>query len=521
MIMRNAIITAALLIIPAVATAELLPGGSCELSEGVRLKKTPGGKRGVLVRKGTAVEIRGRDGDWYEVIAGDEAGFAKAAWLEKICAPTTPTPDEPSPPPEPDPAVAAPEEPSAPEPPPEPAVAVPAEPSSPAREVAVAPTGPTSPEPSPPESAVEPAEPTSDAAPAGTTNDGFGETYKIKVAVMDLQVAGNLDEALVISLTKAVPETIDRLGPFKAISAPDGVQMLSYDATRQALGCDDPSCMSDLGDALGADFMITGNLTLTGETVTIQLQLLNTANGKVENRVSRQHVGTGETIFSAMAGASKILMRPILGQHSGSLLVHTIEEGATITIGGNIVGVTPMDTPMTLSGGTHTLGIEKSGFIQYRQDVSISEDRKTDVEVNLVPSQEFIRAYRSEAGLRRILSYVSLGVGAVGFGTGIALIVVGQEQQRALADDIAAYNETDARSTAEYDALNSRASELGGNELGTFIAFGIGAAAATTGVLLWVLGDDPDRYDAHQRTEVGATVGVTLAPGWLGVAGEF
>ena len=349
----------------------------------------------------------------------------------------------------------------------------------------------------------------------------FGNTYKIKVAVMDLRGSASIPEELRLALGDTVPETIDELGPFKAISSQDVVKMLQYEAHAQSLGCDDPSCLSQLGDALGADFLVTGNLTQANETVVIQLQLMNTRGGGVENRVSRERVGTGSGLFDAVRLAAKLLMRPILGQHSGELELSVSEEGATVTVDDSIVGVSPIVGPLSLAGGTHTVGIEKQGFIHFAQDVLVTEDHRSSIVARLEPSAEFIRAYEARASRLRMGAYVAAGAGVLVSGLGIAMVAIASDQATALNRETQAYNLQASRTSARHEELGRWARDIGTLESLIIPTFLVGVGAAATGALMWILGPDPDRYEAQTYVEPGVSAELQIIPGGVALRGRF
>ncbi len=148
---------------------------------------------------------------------------------------------------------------------------------------------------------------------------------------MDLK-AIDVSPEMVSSLSTTIAETLDELGPFRAVAAQEVRQLLTHRATAQALGCDDPSCLSELGDVLGADFLVTGSLSRLEGTMVIQLALMNSRSAKVENRVSRDETGSGAALFDAVRATAKLLVRPVLGQHSGRLSLAVTEEGATVAV---------------------------------------------------------------------------------------------------------------------------------------------------------------------------------------------
>ncbi len=471
------------------AAADLNTGDHCQLTNSVSLmEKDGGGERLARLNAGVQVEILKASTDWTWIAADGQRGYVKSAWFNQVCERLASQPTG----------------------------------SSAVDEVTATEAG---------TEAITAAAPGSTPPPQPDPDDpGFGTTYKIKIAVMDLKGTG-LPPELLTALSSTVPETIDALGPFKAISSQDIIQMLHYEAQQQVLGCTDEACWAQIGGTLGADFLVNGTITRVDEIAMVQLQLLNTMNTKVENRISREHQGPTSELFDTMRSAARALMQPILGQHSGELMVKVTEEGASISVNGTIVGVSPLGAPLTLAGGTHTIGVNKQGFIRFLQDVMVTDAGQATVEAQLMPSTEFIRTYQSNAGTMRTLAWVSIAAGAAALGTGVSLLVVGSEQAKAYNEQVLTYNARTDRDSGQYNSLGQWEKEIAAIDSAVLPTLIFGVAGLTTGILLWILGDDPYRYETMLRTEADSEAAskadsvvdaqLLILPGGAGLAVTF
>ncbi|MBN2358987.1 MAG: PEGA domain-containing protein [Deltaproteobacteria bacterium] len=419
------------------------------------------GKKIKLKKREKVTVVYERSG-WYWIKnrKGQQAWIKKSFIRVKKGDPAVPPPE---PQPEPTPAPAPTPEPT-PAPTPEP---------TPAQTPAPAP----SPEPAPGPAAIE--------LPAGT---------KLKLAVMDLRGTDNLSPKLLGFLTNGVAETLDTMGPFKSISSQDIQQMLQYEANKQLSGCDDATCLAEIGGALGADYLITGNVSLVNDLYVVQLQLTNIRQARVDQRVSRELKGAQEQLFAEVRTATKLLVRDILGQLAGTLAVKVSEEAASIKIDGTIVAVSPA-APLTVAGGMHTLAIEKEGFISYQQDVEIREKQELALDVRLKPSEDFRRAYRRGANLVRTISLASLGIGVVALAGGGYLVYDGIGRANQLGQQIDSYNSQPSRTAQEYDAIVQGRRDLATVDILTVSAGGVALVGLAVGTVLFLFGDDPDKYD--------------------------
>jgi hypothetical protein len=294
--------------------------------------------------------------------------------------------------------------------------------------------------------------------------------------------------------------------------------MLAFESQKQLLGCTEVSCLAEIGGALGADFLITGQISLVGDAYIIQLQLANIALAKIESRVSREYSGETKGVFSELRTATRLLVRDLLGQKSGLLSVSVPEEGATIKLDGAIVGVSPLPEPLSIAGGLHELSVEKEGYIVYREDVNIVEGRTLDLSAKLIPSPEFIARYKSDASFTRTVAWVGLGVGAAALAGGVALYFVGSGEAVDLRDDVRQYNALSVRASSDLAELDRREEQLAVLDALTITTAILGLGAATTGAILLFSSDDPDRYDT---TSSVVSASLSGGPGGFALSGRF
>lgn len=346
----------------------------------------------------------------------------------------------------------------------------------------------------------------------------FSDTRKIRVAVMELATSDIIDANLAQSLVAVIPKALESLGLFEVASAQDVMRLIQYQATRQALGdCAASDCVGEIGSALGAEYMISGNLTRTGDDYVLQLSLTNNDAAEVQNRVQRDYSGSQSGLFGEVRAATKILVRELLEAHSGYLAIEVSEEGATIKVDDQVLGVSPTG-PIKVAGGLHTLAIEKQGFVLHRADVQVAEEQVSAHTARLIPSADYLEDYSRRAELWRAMSWVGIGVGAAAVVTAGVLWGVATTEAQSLNADIAIFNEQIDRTSPAFDSLRTREQQVAMMDGAGMILLATGAAAITTGVIIRYLGDDPDRYEAE--TSVSA-VSLAIGPMALGVVGRF
>jgi hypothetical protein len=334
---------------------------------------------------------------------------------------------------------------------------------------------------------------------------------KIKIAIMDLKASDQVPKELRAALTALIPQTLDELGPFKAISKQDIEQMLALEAMKESIGCNEVSCLAEIGGALGADYLVTGSVVLVGDTYLTQLQLLNIKTSRPEQRFSREFKGGPQGLLEEMRFGAKMIVRELLAARSGTLALSVSEEGATVRVDGSIVGTTPLK-PMALSGGPHTIIVEREQFVRHSEDVSIDENKESKLDVVLMPSEDFKKSYKQKAVGLRVGAWLATGLGVALAGTGIALLVVNQGNAAALERDSLTFNEAGTRPQADYDALRGRQTSVNTLDAVSIAAMVTGVAAVGVGITLFVVGDKPDKYDnVTTETKVSLLLGPNRA----------
>ena len=107
------------------------------------------------------------------------------------------------------------------------------------------------------------------------------------VAVMDLKGSNGVEEAVVALLNENLGARVEAIGRFTSVvSGADMRAMLDLEAQKAALGCDEASCIAELGGALGVPFLIVGSVGAVGSRLVLNLKLLAVEESKVVGRVS-------------------------------------------------------------------------------------------------------------------------------------------------------------------------------------------------------------------------------------------
>src|SRR5262249_1118110 len=151
-----------------------------------------------------------------------------------------------------------------------------------------------------------------------------------------------------------VNSELHKLGVFKVTSKDDIRAMLSHEKERSLLGCEDASCLAEIGGALGVEYLVTGTVAKLDKRTTIDLPLVNIRKGSVDNVVqSVIENGTATQVVDRAGDASISLISKLFASKQGFLALVTQESGAIVKVDGTEFTTTPVQGRMTLPFGPH------------------------------------------------------------------------------------------------------------------------------------------------------------------------
>jgi tetratricopeptide (TPR) repeat protein len=187
---------------------------------------------------------------------------------------------------------------------------------------------------------------------------------------------------------------------------------------------------------------------------------------------------------------------------SGELAVRTRERGAVrfLLDGAPLPeGVVPV--------GPHRLEVRLEGFEPWVGEVEVERGQPTQLEVELMPTANYREAYERTARSVRTGAFVGLGIGGALLAAGLALELwnsLGRQGDWDAEDALlqAQYRLADDDPTrlpreellSRQDANDELAGGITTLRVVDAVMLGLGAAAVLAGVLMRVLGPDPDRF---------------------------
>ena len=281
-------------------------------------------------------------------------------------------------------------------------------------------------------------------------------------AILPLAVQGVMPDADRDRLTTELVEGLQR-GDFGVVT-PDEVASVVSDAST----CSTTECYKRVASATSATHVVRSVVTLQDRDYAVRVELLDGVTGAPVATTGESCeicgvVDAGNMLATAAATLKTKL--DALAQGPAKLGVVSTPPGAQVAIDGELVGTTPFSGPVL--PGEHILRVSQEGYITVERQVTFVEgvEEQLKFELEKVPSKLPPRPW----------GWVSIGVGAAGLGTAVALAVLDDRSIK-------------AGDRCEGDNVDDRANcrqlyDLDFIVLGTAVA---GAALTTLGIAILI-----------------------------------
>jgi TolB-like protein len=327
----------------------------------------------------------------------------------------------------------------------------------------------------------------------------------IRIAVVDFANRG-ADENLVKDCNSRVNSELHKLGVFKVTSKDDIRAMLSHEKEKALLGCEDASCLAEIGGALGVEYLVTGSVSKLDARTTIDLRLVNIRKGSVDNVVQQVvDKGTASDVVDRAGDGAVSLISKLFASKQGFLALVCDEAGATVKIDGAETTTTPVRGRLTLPFGPHLVEVSKTGFLTWRERLTLQPNQGVEKDVSMVPSPDFIESYESSNSKIRTGAWIATVVAVAGAGAGGYFAIDAGNKYDKFKVQKAALEQNPRDATARNLANTDKTQVQSADQI-SLIAGGVALLSAGIATWLWIAGDNPDRY-AKWRVEPSASTG--------------
>ncbi len=108
-----------------------------------------------------------------------------------------------------------------------------------------------------------------------------------KIAVPETNVRAGVDRAAVDGLGLVLADEAGKRANVSVVSASEIAAMIGLERQKELLGCNDASCLAEIGGALGADLLLTSEVSKIGGQWLVSVSLVEVSKAKVLGRATR------------------------------------------------------------------------------------------------------------------------------------------------------------------------------------------------------------------------------------------
>jgi len=130
----------------------------------------------------------------------------------------------------------------------------------------------------------------------------------IRIAVMEFASKGGVSQKQMDALGDLLANEIRAMGKYRVIGKSDIRTALDIETQKNLVGCNDESCIAEIGGALGVRWVIVGNISKFGEKFLLNLKIMDAEKIRVVKGVSKKVEGGEGALIDALSIAAKELI---------------------------------------------------------------------------------------------------------------------------------------------------------------------------------------------------------------------
>lgn len=201
-----------------------------------------------------------------------------------------------------------------------------------------------------------------------------------RIAVLEVVVEGGADPVIGNQMTGRLAQVIGER-PNVTVIAPDDIRaLLEKETQNQLLGCEEESCLSEIGGALGADILIKGRVSKIDKGYGVSFSAVE--SGTARPLAHSSDTWGGPSI--GLLGLVEPIVERLLGGKkgvTGSLQLSGAVSGSQIFVDGQIRGTVPAGQIGALAPGAHKLELAEPGHRPFVRWITIRGERAQTVAV--------------------------------------------------------------------------------------------------------------------------------------------
>ncbi|MCC7387000.1 MAG: PEGA domain-containing protein [Deltaproteobacteria bacterium] len=218
-------------------------------------------------------------------------------------------------------------------------------------------------------------------SPAPLRVDGLGSRPRDRILVF--VVRGEGIDPPVAAFHEVARQTVESHLHAKVISLEEA--FVGGDLQKELAICrGEDLCYARLAGPVDAAYLLIVTASRVGELEIVGARVLDLGEARaIGNAIDP--LQTGESMLAALPARIQAAVPPAMWEPFGRLKVSVDQPGAEVSIGGHVVGVTPLAPLGGLPPGTYAISARKAGFDVAETSARVSRDQETAVSLQLVP----------------------------------------------------------------------------------------------------------------------------------------
>ncbi|MCB9650195.1 MAG: PEGA domain-containing protein [Deltaproteobacteria bacterium] len=200
-----------------------------------------------------------------------------------------------------------------------------------------------------------------------------------RIAVLETTVEGGADPVVGSQVTARLAEVLGAR-PGVKVMAPDDIRaLLEQEANLQMMGCDDDSCLAEIGGALGADLLVKSRVTKLEKAFAVSLSAVDPNRAAAVGRSSQTWGGESIALLELVSAMVEVVLPEAPGPVVGAIELTGAEEGSQILVDDQVRGTVPAGQMGNIPVGGHLVRVVKDGYKPAERWVVVRRGRTTTV----------------------------------------------------------------------------------------------------------------------------------------------
>ncbi len=241
------------------------------------------------------------------------------------------------------------------------------------------------------------------------------------VAVLNLQGPESLSGLLPV-LTEILTAELDALGRFRVVAGSDVRTMLGFEKDKDLVGCDDASCLAEIGGALGVDRIVAGQIGKVGATYVVNIKLINIRKAETEMRIYETVRGEEDALIAMIKrSVGKLFATATTQPDTKTAATAAPQPSASVTV--------ETETGPPLQIGVASWGLWAAGAGSVAAGIVFGLGAKKDEACANDSNCNGGQLSAASSKRKAVFANIGYGVGALALGVGTALLFMGNDAE--------------------------------------------------------------------------------------------